>query len=146
MTAPDPTITRAGPLHATVLAEIHAQAFPPDECWDARIMAGQLGQQGAFGLIDPRGGMLLARLAADEAEIITLAVIPGQRQKGIGALLLSEALREAGARGAVRMFLEVSTENPAAMALYTRHGFRQVGVRARYYTDGTDALILGREV
>ncbi len=77
-------IIRAGPLHATALSAIHARAFPEDEYWDAHIIAGQLSQPGIFGLIDPVGGMLLARLAADEAEILTLAVVPERRQQGLG--------------------------------------------------------------
>jgi ribosomal-protein-alanine N-acetyltransferase len=137
-------ITRAGPLHATLLAGIHARAFPADECWDERIIAGQLGQPGVFGLIDPRGGMVLARLAADEAEILTLAVTPEARQQGVGAGLIAAAAAEAKLRGAVRLFLEVSTKNPAARGLYQRQGFQQVGRRRAYYADGSDALVLSK--
>jgi ribosomal-protein-alanine N-acetyltransferase len=149
MTRPElarPAITRAGPLHAEALSAIHARAFPQAECWDTRIIAGQLSQPGVFGLMAIRGGMILARLAADEAEVLTVAVVPERRQQGLGARLVSAAAAEARARGAARMFLEVSTQNPAARGLYQRLGFTQVGRRASYYADGSDALVLAKKL
>jgi ribosomal-protein-alanine N-acetyltransferase len=140
------SITRAGPLHATALSAIHARAFPEDEFWNERIIAGQLSQPGIFGLIDPRGGMLLARVAADEAEILTVAVVPERRQQGVGGALLLFAAEEARQRGAVRIFLEVSTRNPAARGLYQQMGFQQVGRRRAYYADGSDALVLSKDI
>lgn len=137
-------IIRAGPLHATALSAIHARAFPADEFWNERIIAGQLSQPGIFGLIDPRGGMLLARVAADEAEILTVAVVPERRQQGLGGGLLTRAAEEARTRGALRIILEVSTRNPAARGLYQQSGFQQVGRRRAYYADGSDALIMAR--
>jgi ribosomal-protein-alanine N-acetyltransferase len=139
-------ICKAGPLHATALSAIHARAFPSDECWDERIIAGQLSQPGVFGLLDQRGGMLLARLAADEAEVLTVAVVPERRQQGVGGALMQAALEEARLRGAVRLFLEVSTRNPAARGLYQQLGFAQVGRRTGYYADGSDALVLSKEL
>jgi ribosomal-protein-alanine N-acetyltransferase len=139
-------ITRAGPLHATALSAIHARAFPEGEYWDARIIAGQLSQPGVFGLIDTRGGMILARLAADEAEVLTVAVVPERRQQGLGGSLVAAAAEEARQRGAARIFLEVSTRNPAARGLYQRLGFTQVGRRRAYYADGSDALVLSKRL
>ena len=135
-------LTKAGPLHATALSAIHARAFPEDEFWDARIIAGQLSQPGVFGLIDGRGGMILARHVADEAEVLTVAVVPEQRQKGLGGALVVAAAEEARLLGARALFLEVSTRNPAARGLYQRLGFVQVGRRRGYYADGADALTL----
>lgn len=140
------TIRKAGPLHATALSAIHSRAFPSDEFWDERIIAGQLSQPGVFGLLDERGGMLLARLAADEAEILTVAVVPERRQQGFGAALIQAAAAEARARGALKMFLEVSTRNPAARGLYQQLGFAQVGRRKGYYADGSDALVLSKDL
>ena len=137
-------ISRAGPLHATALSAIHARAFPSDECWDDRIIAGQLSQPGVFGLIDKRGGMLLARVAADEAEVLTLAVVPERRQLGLGGALVRAAATEALGLGAGRLFLEVSVRNQAARSLYRSLGFAQVGRRRAYYADGTDALVLSK--
>ena len=132
----------ATPHHAAVLAEIHAAAFPPREQWGADAMALQLGLPGAFGLVDARGGMVLARVAADEAEILTIAVLPEARRQGLGRALLEAAAAGAASRGAAALFLEVSAGNAAARALYAGCGFVPVGQRRRYYADGADALVM----
>jgi [ribosomal protein S18]-alanine N-acetyltransferase len=133
---------QARPAHAVALAAIHATAFAGEEAWDAAAFARQLALPGVFGLLHPESGLVLARLAADRAEILTLAVAPPARRRGIGTALLRGAAAEAAARGGTRLFLEVSARNTAARALYEGAGFRQVGRRRSYYTDGSDALVL----
>ena len=128
--------------HAGVMAEIHRTAFPATEAWSRDVMLLQLGMQATFGLVYSRAGMILGRVAADEAEILTLAVDPGQRRRGIGTALLGAAMARATKLGAAFMFLEVAVTNDAARALYAAHGFTEAGLRRHYYTDGTDALIL----
>ena len=88
------------------------------------------------------GGFVLARVVADEAEILTLAVDPHRQGQGAGHLLLQAAMGEAQRRGAVAIFLEVAPSNAAALALYGSAGFVQVGRRPRYYPGGGDALVL----
>jgi [ribosomal protein S18]-alanine N-acetyltransferase len=138
------TIERAGPAHPLVMAAIHGACFPPGEAWDVAVIAAQLGMPGVYGFVCEPGGMILARTVADEAEILTLAVYPEARGKGIGASLVSEAARHALDAGATRMYLEVSEANMAARALYLRAGFVQIGLRRGYYPDGADALVLSR--
>ena len=107
-------IGRATPAcHAarTRLAAIHASAFPPREAWGADAIALQLALAGVFGLIDERGGMLLGRVAADEAEVLTLAVAPAVRRQGIATALLRAARAEIAARGGTALFLEVAVGN-----------------------------------
>ncbi len=135
-------MTPAQPLHAEAMAAIHAAAFCPAERWDGPAFAGQLGSPGVFGLIHPDGGVVLARVAADEAEILTLAVTPAAQRRGLGTALLRAGMREAAARGAATVFLEVSASNAPARALYAAAGFRSVGCRRRYYPDGGDAIVL----
>lgn len=130
--------------HADAMAAIHALSFEPRERWGADAMALQLGLPGAFGVLDPAGGLVLARQAADEAEVLTLAVVPGLRCQGRGGLLLSAAIAEAARRGAVAMFLEVAQGNAAAIALYAAHGFLPVGVRKNYYPGGGAANVMRR--
>ncbi len=132
----------ATPAFAHALAAIHAAAFPLGERWGADALSLQLGLPGAFGLVDEVGGFVLARVAADEAEILTLAVAPPARRQGRARRLLGAAVTEAGRRGARSMVLEVSVRNEAARALYARAGFAEVGRRPRYYAGGVDALIL----
>lgn len=132
----------AGPAHAALLAAIHAASFPEGGRWAAAAMATQLGLPGTFGLIDPDGAFILARVAAGEAEILTLATMPALRRAGRARRLLAAAMRHAAQAGAEALFLEVSVANLPAQALYRGAGFREVGRRPRYYEDGTDALVL----
>jgi [ribosomal protein S18]-alanine N-acetyltransferase len=135
-------IQHAIPTHAAALAAIHAMAFPPGEAWGEDAIVLQLALPGTFGLLDERGGMLLARIISGEAEILTLAVVPAMRRCGIARALLGAAKTEIASRGGTAVFLEVAMGNIAARALYEREGFVEIGRRPRYYPDGSDALVL----
>ena len=128
--------------YAQVLAELHTAAFPPGERWGPDAIALQLGLPGVFGLVADTGGFILARVAADEAEILTLAVDPAVQRRGLGRGLVQHALAEAGQLGARTMFLEVSANNDRAQRLYAACGFTRIGLRPRYYAGGVDALVL----
>ncbi len=137
-----PAIQLAGPAYPPVLAAIHGTAFSPGEAWSVAMFAAQLGLPGVFALMEGTNGLIVARVAADEAEILTLAVAPQGRRHGSARRLVHAAAAQARAAGAVKMFLEVSAANEAAQALYTACGFAPVGRRRRYYADGTDAQVL----
>jgi ribosomal-protein-alanine N-acetyltransferase len=128
--------------HVPALAAIHAGAFPRREAWSEDAFALQLAMPGVFGLVDARGGLILARVAADEAEVLTLAVAPTLRRKGIGRALLAGAMAMAAGEGAQSVVLEVAVGNAAARALYAAADFTEIGRRPRYYADGSDALVL----
>ena len=123
---------------AHVLAVLHAACFP--QPWDAPALSALLVTPGTFAFAH-EDGFVLARAAGGEAEILTLAVTPAARGKGLGRKLLQAAISKAHAMGAQTMFLEVGTENPAALALYARLGFAKIGTRKAYYGSG-DALVL----
>ena len=85
----------------------------------------------------------VVQAVADEMHIHNLAVDPGQRQRGLGRLLMDLALAWGRRRGARRAFLEVRPSNAAALALYRSLGFRTLSLRRRYYQHPTeDALVL----
>jgi ribosomal-protein-alanine N-acetyltransferase len=130
-------VTTADDLSA--LARLHEACFTrpwtQDALRDLLKIAGTL----AFSSAD---GFVMARLAGDEAEILTIAVVPGARRGGIGSALLHEAAGHTQKLGARTMFLEVGESNAAAIALYKRSGFREVGRRWSYYGPSEDALIL----
>jgi ribosomal-protein-alanine N-acetyltransferase len=136
------TPRRAGPTDCEVMAAIHAAAFAAPDAWNRDVFSQQLSLPGVFGLLHPAGGMILVRVAADEAEVLTLAVAPEVRRAGIAAALLRESAAAAAALGATAMFLEVSVAKTAARAAYGSAGFQPVGRRRRYYTDGSDAVVL----
>ncbi len=137
---------RAAEADCDLIAAIHAAAFGAPDAWSRDVFSLQLALPNVFGLICPRGGMILVRIAADEAEILTLAVRPELRRGGIGSALIADATVRAAAMGAARLFLEVSIANRAARLLYARMGFVKAGTRPHYYSDNSDALVLRRDL
>jgi ribosomal-protein-alanine N-acetyltransferase len=140
------TLHRAVQADIEVMAAIHAAAFASADAWSAELFDLQLAMPNIFGLLHGKGGLTLARVAADEAEILTLAVVPTARRAGLGFALLAAATELATSLGARAIFLEVSVTNIAARALYTRASFIQIGRRRRYYSDASDALVLRRDI
>ena len=133
---------------AGALATLHARAF--ERSWDAAAIAGALASPGAFGLAawegDSPAGFILARSIAGEAEVLTLAVDPAARRRGLGRALLNASFALAIQAGAGRMFLEVEAGNLGAIALYERAGFAYAGRRRSYYASGADALVYRRDL
>jgi ribosomal-protein-alanine N-acetyltransferase len=134
------------PADAPGLAALHAVAFAPPDAWGTDALSLMLGLQGGYGFMLENLGFILARAVAAEAEVLTLAVAPSARRGGVGRVLLEAALIRAAEKGAGEMFLEVSRNNIAALGLYLSAGFTEVGQRRRYYTDGSDALVLRRDL
>jgi ribosomal-protein-alanine N-acetyltransferase len=97
---------------------------------------------------EPAVGFVLSRGAADEEELLLIAVAPSHRGRGIGGALLERFVADARARGVTRLFLEMREGNRAE-ALYRRHGFASVGRRRHYYRRGSgspiDAITFARE-
>ncbi len=82
-------------------------------------------------------------MMTDEAHIATIAVDPAWRRRGVGERMLRTLLREAAARHASTVTLEVRVSNLGAQALYQKYGFEVVGLRKAYYQDNReDALIM----
>jgi tRNA threonylcarbamoyladenosine biosynthesis protein TsaB len=147
--APALLIRAAGAFDLDLLAAIHAASFATP--WDRKALAQILAMPGAFGLLaaaeSQAAGFVLMRVAADEAEILSLVVLPETRRRGWGRALLEAGSAEASLRGARRLFLEVASDNTAARRLYEAAGFREAGVRPAYYREAgrsADALVLAR--
>lgn len=142
------SVTALGPDAAAVFAALHAECF--SDPWSETAMAALLSSPGVTGLVLEAGGapagMALVRAVVDEAEILTIGVIPGARRSGCGARLLTACAHAARAAGCGTVFLEVSEANAAAAALYARAGFTETGRRAGYYSDGSDARLLALEL
>lgn len=137
-------------------AELHSEAF--DHAWSGDELGALLGQAGGMGVVarvvgQPTAaplGFVLARNVDGEAEILTIAVARRARRGGIGRLLMDHLLQQLYAEGAKSLFLEVDEENTAALKLYRRLRFEEVGRREAYYRhpDGrrTSALTLKRKL
>ena len=118
--------------------------------WSPQHLEDEFHQSAGFQLAarDPATGKLLGlvcgRLAADEAEILKLAVAPEVRRQGIGARLLDAALHRCREKGAAACFLELRVSNTAAKRLYEKKGFNRVGTRRGYYAGPTEDAVMMR--
>ncbi len=143
-----------GPERAVELAEMHARLFQPG--WSEASMRETLShpgstaflarvRDGAESLPEP-AGFIMGQLAADEAEILSIGVVPKFQRRGVGTLLVEGLARAAKRAESKRLFLEVAADNQAAFELYRSCGFTAVGMRKGYYQrpDGEpqDALVL----
>jgi ribosomal protein S18 acetylase RimI-like enzyme len=84
--------------------------------------------------------LLLFRAGTGLARLYSIAVDPGERKSGVGAVLIADAERRAFGHGRVVLRLEVREDNQPAIRLYQRQGYRRIGRYLRYYADKTDAL------
>lgn len=104
------------------------------------------GVAGVFAEVEGREeGFVLWRTAADEAELLTIAVQADRRRRGLGRALLAAVVEQARSGGAQSLFLEVGADNAPARSLYAQVGFVEVGRRRDYYrrhTGFADALVL----
>ena len=134
----------SGDGHAA--AQLHVQGF--ERGWSALEFDQLIADQSVLGFMAlERGrpsGFVIARLALDEAEILSVVVGVAARRKGIGAGLVSHLSSSLAQRGVTSLFLEVEEENTAALALYRRFGFDTVGKRKSYYkrADGSNPSAL----
>ena len=102
------------------------------------LMAESGGKLWGFGVVG---------IAADQAEIESLAVDADARRQGMGRRLCEGLMRWAGMRGASRVFLEVRMSNQAALALYETLGFREAAVRKAYYREPIeDGIVMARKL
>jgi [ribosomal protein S18]-alanine N-acetyltransferase len=125
------------------------------EGWTRSQVAGILPMAGVSMVLARTvdGGMCagfsLSRAVADEAELLLIAVLPGERRRGIARLLLEEFMRQSRDGSLRRVHLEVRHGNPAA-ALYRQFGFEPVGRRRDYYQGADrrrhDAITFARDL
>ena len=127
------------------VAGIHAASF--DRPWGLTEFERLLAEENSLAHVAASAaaeGFALSRLAADEAELLSIAVLPRRRGEGIAGRLLAAHL-EALALNRVRtLFLEVEEGNAPAIALYRRRGFAEVSRRDAYYrkADGSAATAI----
>ena len=123
--------------HAAACAAIHAKAFhqgwSAQEITDLALEPSVLAHVALDSTEKTVLGFSLARCAGQEAEILTIVVDAAAQGRGLGRLLLQTQLEVMAAQGIREVFLEVEAGNAAALALYKRLGFTQVGERKAYY-------------
>jgi len=129
------------------------QASPDAAPWTAADYESLLSADSTVCLLaedednDEPVGFVLARLAADEMEILNLAVAPAQRRRGLGRRLVAEALARGRARGVKQCWLEVRASNRTALEFYRALSFREHSRRRAYYRDPVeDAVVCVRQL
>lgn len=141
-------IEAVGAEAAELLGALHARAF--EKAWSPSEIAKLMENPAVFTLVSRNpepNGFVMAWVAAGDAELLTLAVVPEARRKGVGAALASAAGAAALMRGAGAMHLEVAEDNSAARALYAKLGYLEAGRRHAYYAGAggfIDAIVMRR--
>ena len=133
--------------HADVLAAMHKICFKVP--WTADSFRSSLALPTTSGFIAQSveqgpGGLVLWSVVAEQAEILTIAVLPPYRRSGQGRRLLTAAWDDALDRHCLEMFLDVAADNGAAQGLYAGFGFTEIVRRRAYYPDGVDAIMMRR--
>jgi ribosomal-protein-alanine N-acetyltransferase len=144
-----PADERDGPA----IASLEQEAFGSD-AWSDGLVAEGLGGRipGALYLVatppslETIVGYAAASLLADVSELQRIAVATTERRTGVASRLLAQVEEEARLRYSERLLLEVREDNAAACAFYAARGFRELDRRPRYYSDGTTAVVLAKEL
>jgi ribosomal-protein-alanine N-acetyltransferase len=148
----EPVLSEAGPCDAATIAALHAVSF--QRGWSEDEIERLLTDRSVIAHRTTNGrtltGFILSRMAADEAEILSVAVAPARRGKGLARSLLNHHLRRLAGLGTRAVFLEVGRDNAPALSLYRRAGFKEVGQRPGYYQHdkkgAVAALVLRRDL
>lgn len=148
-----PALSEASARDAVAIAALHGASFRRG--WSEQEVEQLLVDRQVIAHRATIGtklvGFIISRQAADEAEILSIAVAGRQRGRGIARDLLALHLRRLAGLGTRAVFLEVDENNTAAIRLYDRAGFREVGRRPNYYPAAAagppaTALVLRRDL
>lgn len=145
-------LSAASVRDAAPIAALHALSFRRG--WSEDEVERLIGERNVVTHRATQGnglaGFIMSRLAADEAEILTVAVARAAQGRGLARRLLDLHLRRLAGLGCRAVFLDVDENNRAAIRLYQRAGFREVARRAEYYPTSAGqaaaALVLRRDL
>lgn len=139
------TYTRMTMEDLPEVLKIERESFPnpwSQAMFERDILHNKLAHIFSVRLADVFVGYYSLWKIVDEGHLVTLAVHPDRRHRGIGEKICLEAIRLAGEMNILKMTLEVRENNREAIRLYNRFGFVKAGVRLKYYEDGSDAWIM----
>lgn len=136
-----------GPFDLATAAALHAACF--DDAWNETSIAQLTALPGSFGIVaqieDLPVGLAIVLAVGEDAEILTLCVLPDFRRRGVASRLLAGAAEQLTSAAPKRLLLEVAEDNEDARSLYRGLGFAEVGRRPAYYRrTGAAALVLAR--
>jgi len=131
--------------------EIERAAF--SHPWSEELVRRELAHEFSTVLLATGGadgevqGFAVVWLVHDELHVLNVAVAPEARRLGVGHAILDQVEARGREQGARVAMLEVRRGNAPAIALYRSRGYREVGVRPRYYAeDGEDALVMDKDL
>ena len=146
-------IEPAQPKDADMVAKLHAHGFYRG--WPREDFAAYISGEGTplYVACDAKrkiAGFAMLRHLGEEAELITIAVDPKWRKRGVGVALLRALIDDLLMSPAKKLLLEVAADNVAALKLYGKFGFQKVSERRGYYPrpDGTPAtaIVMARDL
>jgi [ribosomal protein S18]-alanine N-acetyltransferase len=148
----EPVLTDASPKDAAAIGQLHAASFrrgwSEDEIERMLLDRSVIAHRATIGRAF--SGFVMSRVAAGEAEILSIAVTAPKKGRGLAGRLLRHHLGRLAGVAVRTVFLEVDEDNTPALRLYRKAGFREVGRRAGYYPapsgKPTNALILRRDL
>ena len=89
-------------------------------------------------------GFCISARRDESGYIVTIDVLPEFRRHHVGSLLLAEIERRLAAKGVTEVTLETATDNDSAVAFWTKHGYRNRGIKKDYYPGGRDAFVMAK--
>jgi ribosomal-protein-alanine N-acetyltransferase len=154
-------VTIGGPIRFRPVEEIDLPRIMEIEAagflhpWSEPLLRAELGHAwstllAAVGSVGESGervlGYVIFWLVHDEVHVLNVGTAPEARRRGVARALMDQAVASGRRRGARLSTLEVRRSNTPAIALYRSLGYRQVGVRPRYYAEeGEDAIVMTLE-
>lgn len=127
------------------LEKLYAACFPEKQNkWDANDFA-DLKKSGC-DIIASQNSFVVWRTTIDETEIISIGVVPTARRTGTASALMQIVEQDVKQSGVKNIFLEVDESNIAAISLYQKCGFVNIGTRPHYYENGHDAIVMKKDI
>jgi [ribosomal protein S18]-alanine N-acetyltransferase len=136
------------------LWEIDQRCFAPGIAYSQGELSSYIRRRGSFTIVaeqsekssgrDTIRGFIVAEASGKVGHIISIDVLSAARRSGLGSKLLLAAEDRLRSRECRSVVLETAVDNAGALAFYKRHGYTVLKVYPRYYSNGVDALLLGR--
>jgi [ribosomal protein S18]-alanine N-acetyltransferase len=150
------TLREYRPEDFEVLWSIDQQCFAPGIAYSKRELAIYIRRRGSFTIVaeiagtrnasSPVAGFIVAEASRSMGHIISIDVLPESRRLGVGSKLLLAAENRLRSLGCRNVILETAVDNRSALGFYKRHQYTVLKVSPRYYSNGVDALVLGKSL
>lgn len=142
------TLRNFEPEDFDTLYEIDQTCYEPEVAYSKRELRAYLRFNGSDCLVAEAEGQIagfcISARRDESGYIITIDVLPQFRRDRVGSKLLTEIERRLAANGVREIALETATDNDSAVAFWTKHGYRNRGIKKDYYPGGRDAFAMSK--